>query len=162
MDVTGMMDDWGVGDAVSYGQGASYQGSCPTFPPPPPGYSTWNVDVNGQVPADVVARAKVLASDMTKPLGYTETIYSGGVSLILRVDPHTWTTDAKGNYVAGCFHGVSVYIPMPETASSSSGGSILPSNDTITTLFMLSLGLGAIVSAISIYEAFHRHARTHR
>lgn len=147
------MNDWGLGDSVNYGTGESYQASCPGFPPPPAGYVAWSENVNGAVPANVVARAKALSNDMTKSLGYTETIYSGGVPLLLRVDAHTWTTDASGNAVAGCFHGVDVWVPSPNGAQSPT-----PSQGFSTSgkLFALSLGLGVIVSALSIYEFVRR------
>src|SRR5580692_6632113 len=101
---------------VSYGTGASYQAQCPAFPPPPAGYVPWDVDVNGAIPADLVAHAKTLAFDMTKPLGYSDTVYSGGVPIIVRVDAHTWSTDASGQVIAGCFHGADLFVPALQAA----------------------------------------------
>lgn len=138
---------------VQYGSGASFQSQCPAFPPAPPGYDVWNEEENGPVPADVVAHAKSLAGDMTLPLGYSDTVYSGGVPLIVRVDPHTWTTDAQGNVVPGCYHGATVYVPLPGQPAQPSSGSSSPGPGT---LFTLSLILGTVVSGLSLYEWLHR------
>lgn len=160
------MNEWGIGQTttppgVQYGTGVNYQASCPAFPAAPPGYTAWATPVNGVIPPDIQARATTLANDMTKALGYTEMVYSGGVPLILRVDPHTWTTNASGEVIAGCLHGVGVYVPSaativppatPPTTSSGSG--------TTNTLLVASIGLGAIVSALSIYEFFRRSRHT--
>ncbi len=157
------MNEWGIGQTttppVQYGSGSTYQSQCPAFPAAPAGYVAWATSINGAIPADVQARATTIANDMTKSLGYTETIYSGGVPLLLRVDAHTWTTDAQGNVVAGCDHGVDVFVPSPtaivppstQPPSTSSSGSSLTN-----TLLVASIGLGAIVSALSIYEFLRR------
>ncbi|SRR5579883_2612092 len=138
---------------VQYGSGASFQSQCPAFPPPPPGYDVWNEEENGPVPAAVVAHAKSLAGDMSLPLGYSDTVYSGGVALIVRVDPHTWTTDAQGNVVPGCYHGATVYVPQPGQPATPSSGSSSPGPGT---LFTLSLALGTVVSALTLYEWLNR------
>jgi len=91
-----MMNEWGLASPdPTFGQGTTLQSACPAFPSAPEGYVVWNTNVNGAVPADVQARAVALTKDPAKTLGYTETIYSGGVPLLLRVDPHTWSTDAQ-------------------------------------------------------------------
>jgi hypothetical protein len=149
------MNEWGLAAPdPTYGTGASLQGTCPAFPPPPDGYAAWNTNVNGSVPANVVARAKALANDMSKALGYTETIYSGGVPLLLRVDAHTWSTDASGNPIAGCFHGVDVWVPTP--GSTPPAVSTSSSSSPNSTLWALSLGLGVIVSGVTIFEYLRR------
>lgn len=141
-----MTNEWGLRQAVQYGTGTSYQAACPAFPPAPAGYGFWNSNINGSIPSAVQARAITLSNDMTKPLGYTETIYSGGVPLLLRVDAHTWTTDSTGAEVGGCYHGCEVLIPTAGVSPPASG------QGTSNTLFALSIGLGAIVSVLSIYE----------
>lgn len=147
--------DWGLGQApVQYGTGASYQASCPPFPAPPAGYNAWSAYTNGPIPSDIQAKATALSNDMTKPLGYTETVYAGGVPLLLRVDPHTWTTDAQGNAVAGCLHGVGVYVPSP--SSLPPAGATQSGQTTSNTLLVISIGLGAVVSALSIIEYFRK------
>ena len=142
------MDDWGLG-APEYGIGDTYQAQCPGFPPAPVGYTSWNTAVNGSIPAPVQALATALANDMTKPLGYTQTIFSGGVPLIVRVDAHTWTTNTSGAEVGGCLHGADVFVPIigaqPVAPSSSS---------TSNTLLAVSILLGGVVSALSIVEYF--------
>jgi hypothetical protein len=144
------MDDWGLG-APEYGIGDSFQSSCPAFLPAPPGYTAWSAGTNGPIPADVQAAAVTLSKDMTKPLGYTQTIYSGGVPLILRVDAHTWTTDATtGAVVAGCYHAVDVWIPILGASQVAPP----PSSSTNNTLLTISILLGGVVSAFSIYEYF--------
>ncbi len=133
---------------VQYGQGQQFQNTCPPFPPAPPGYVVWNTTVNGPVPADVQQQANALAKDMTQQLGTQVTVYSSGVPVIVRVDPHPFTYDSQGNIVPGCYHGATVYAPIlggvtpPAPGSSSVGG----------TLFTLSLVLGVAVSAISLIE----------
>lgn len=147
------MDDWGLGaPPAQYGTGASFQSACPPFPAAPTGYVAWNVNVNGAIPSDVQARATALANDLTKPLGYSETIYSGGVPLILRVDAHSWTTDASGNVIAACTHGADVWIPSFGTTTPVPASSSSQSN----AFFIFSIGLGAVVSVLSIYEYFNR------
>ena len=147
-----MIDDWGLGaPPAQYGTGTSFQSACPPFPPGPTGYVAWSIPVNGPIPANIQARATALANDLTKPLGYSETIYSGGVPIIVRVDAHSWTTDATGNVVAACTHGADVWvpaigvtIPAPVPAQASSSNKFLA----------ISIGIGAIASALSIYEYF--------
>jgi hypothetical protein len=136
---------------VQYGQGQSFQNTCPPFPPPPDGYVVWNTTVNGPVPADVQQQASALAADMTKALGTTVTVYSSGVPVIVRVDPHPFSYDSAGNVVPGCYHGATVYVPavglgVTPPAPSSTGG----------TLFTISLILGAAASAIAIIEHVRR------
>jgi hypothetical protein len=141
------MNDWGLGASptVQYGTGASFQAQCPAFPPPPTGYTSWLVERDGPIPADIQAHATLLANDTTKPLGYTDTVYSGGVPLLLRVDAHTWTTDASGNAVAGCLHGCDVWIPSAAMQATAS-------NSGTNRLLTLSIILGGVVSIFSIYE----------
>jgi len=91
---------------------------------------------------------------MTKPLGYSETIYSGGVPIIVRVDAHTWTTDAGGNVIAACTHGADIWVPAIGVATPAPATSSQQS--TSNTLLVVSIGLGAIVSALSIWEFFRK------
>lgn len=136
---------------VQYGQGQQFQNTCPPFPPPPDGYVVWNTSINGPVPPDVQQQASALAADMTKALGTTATIYSSGIPVIVRVDPHPFSYDAAGNVVPGCYHGATVYLPAvglgvtPPTSSGAGG-----------TLFTISLILGAAASAIAIIEHVRR------
>jgi hypothetical protein len=149
------VDDWGLGQSpVQYGSGTSYQGSCPSFPAAPAGYVPWSVNLNGAIPAAVQARANALASDMTKALGYTETMYSGGVPLILRVDAHTWTTDSSGQVNPGCYHGVDVWVPAIGAAAPAPATQASTSNRFLA----ISIGIGAIASVLSIYEYFKNRA----
>jgi hypothetical protein len=145
-----MIDDWGLSGTPQYGAGDSFQATCPAFLPAPPGYTSWSAGTNGPIPADVQAAAVALSKDMTKPLGYTQTMYSGGVPLILRVDAHTWTTDASGAVVAGCYHAVDVWIPIMGAAPIAAPSSSSTSN----TLLAVSILLGGVVSALSIVEYF--------
>jgi len=145
-----LREEWGLAQTPSFGAGTQYQAACPPFPPAPAGYVAWNTGVNGAVPAEVVAAATALANDMTKPLGFTQTVYSGGVPLLLRVDPHTWTLDAQGNASPGCYHGVDVWIPAPTTAPPATAAAQSTSN----TLLVISIALGGVVSALSIIEYF--------
>jgi len=82
-----MMNEWGLASPdPTFGQGTTLQSACPAFPSAPEGYVVWNTNVNGAVPADVQARAVALTKDPAKTLGYTETIYSGGVPSAYMVD----------------------------------------------------------------------------
>ena len=153
--------EWGLAQAASptspaapqFGSGDSYQSACPPFPPPPAGYAAWNASVNGAVPANVQAAASALANDMSKPLGFTSTVYSGGVAILLRVEPHTWTTNAAGDVVAGCFHGCGAYLPQPGTSPTSPPAQ---AGMTGTGLLVASIGLGAVVSVLTIWDFFRR------
>jgi hypothetical protein len=98
---------------TAFGVGPQFAANCPPTPAPPTGYVVWQEHVHGPVPAAVALRAKAIAFDMSFALGYAENFPIAGVTLILRVDPHTWTTGAGGQIVAGCFHGVTVYVPAP-------------------------------------------------
>ena len=89
----------------------------------------WNTSINGPVPPDVQQQASALAADMTKALGTTATIYSSGIPVIVRVDPHPFSYDAAGNVVPGCYHGATVYLPavglgVTPPASSGAGGTL--------------------------------------
>ena len=148
-----MMNEWGLASPdPTFGQGTTLQSACPAFPSAPEGYVVWNTNVNGAVPADVQARAVALTKDPAKTLGYTETIYSGGVPLLLRVDPHTWSTDAQGGAIPGCFKGFDVWIPTP----GASPPTLATSSGPNPGLWALSLGLGVIVSGFTIYEFIRR------
>ena len=136
---------------VQYGTGPSFQSQCPVFPPPPAGYTAWDVDLNGPVPPEVQAHAVALSNDMTKPLGYTDTVYSGGVPLLVRVDAHPWTTDKSGNIVLGCFHGAEIWIP-----TSVAQATVQPPTQTGGGLLVASLVLGTIVSGLTIYDFVKR------
>jgi len=138
--------------ATQYGSGASFQAQCPAFPPAPNGYVAWDTNVNGPIPSDVQAHAKTLANDMSKPLGYSDTIYSSGVPIVVRVDAHTWTTDASGNVVEGCFHGADVFVPVPGSSPATPASSSSPS----ASLFSLALVLGAIASSLAIVDHVRR------
>jgi hypothetical protein len=136
---------------VQYGQGEQYAANCPPFPAPPTGYRVWNTQIDGPVPQSAVQDAQSLASNMQLPLGYADTIYVNGVPLIVRVDPHPWTTDAQGNVVPGCYHGATVYTPTSPgqgvtPPSSSSGGT--------SALFTASILLGATASVIALLDRF--------
>jgi hypothetical protein len=137
---------------ASYGTGASFQQQCPAFPPGPPGYIPWDTSRNGPIPAEIVAHAKTLADDMSKPLGYSDTVYSGGVPIIVRVDAHTWTTDASGNAVEGCFHGADVWVPSGGASPASSGSS----SSTGNTLLTASLLVGLVATGLGLLDRLTR------
>ena len=130
----------------TYGTGTPLQNACPPFPPAPLGYVAWDTNVNGAIPAAVQAAATALANDLTKPLGYTQTVYSGGVPLLVRVDAHTWTSDTAGNPVGGCFHGADVFVPTPTVITSQ------PSGENSNGLIIASIALGAVVSVLTIWD----------
>jgi hypothetical protein len=137
---------------VQFGQGPQFAANCPPFPPPPTGYRVWNEQIDGPVPPAAVQDAQALAYNMQLPLGYADTIYVNGIPLIVRVDPHTWTTDAQGNVIAGCYHGATVYTPTapgqgvtPPNASGGGGSS---------ALITASILLGATASAIALIDRF--------
>jgi hypothetical protein len=95
---------------VQYGVGPSFAAQCPPTPAPPTGYRVWTPH-DGPVPASVIEVAKRLAYDMSKPLGTSESVPIPGMTVIVRLDPHTWTTGPGGQHLAGCFHGATVYLP---------------------------------------------------
>lgn len=134
-----------------WGSGAQYQANCPAFLPAPPGHVAWDTNVNGPIPANVQQQATALANDLTKPLGYTSTVYVSGIPVLVRVDAHTWTTDSTGTTVAGCYHGADVWLPAVNVAAPSSSNAA-----TTNTLLLLSLGLGAAVSALTIWDFLRR------
>lgn len=139
-----------AGATSPWGSGSQAQALCPAFLPAPPGYVAWDTSVNGPIPANIQQQATALANDLTKPLGYTSTVYVSGIPVLVRVDAHTWTTDASGNEVSGCYHGADVWIPAVNVTPPS------PSNSTTNTLLVASLGLGAAVSALTIYDFLRR------
>lgn len=133
---------------VQYGQGESFAANCPPFPAPPVGYRVWNTQIDGPVPPSAVQDAQSLANNMQLPLGYADTIYVSGVPLIVRVDPHPWTTDAQGNVIPGCYHGATVYTP------TSPGQGVTPpsSSSSGSTLLTISVLLGGAVSAFALLD----------
>jgi len=135
---------------VQFGQGQSYAANCPPFPAPPAGYRVWNTQTDGPVPTAAVQDAQALAGNMQLPLGYADTIYVNGIPLIVRVDPHPWTTDAEGNVIPGCYHGATVYTP------TSPGQGVVPpsSGGGTSALLTASILLGATASGIALIDRF--------
>ncbi len=92
--------------------------TCPAASPPPPGYRLWNPSLDGTAPAAAVAVARALAYS-SAPYGTSQTVCVAGQPLLVRVDPHTASTDVAGNPIAGCFHGATVYRPTGALACAS-------------------------------------------
>jgi hypothetical protein len=92
-------------------------------------------------------RAQALIDDASLPLGTTESYPLPGVTAFLRLEPHVWSRNEKGELIQGCFRSVGIYLPddAPEGA-----GVYTPEKDkweraaTILTVASLVVGIGAV------------------
>lgn len=89
--------------------------SCPSNPPPPPGFRIWR----GPVPQPLVDWAISLRDRIsTFEYGTTFTLDYGGVTALARKDHHTYTYRG-GKLVTGlCIPGITLYSPIAAAAAS--------------------------------------------
>ena len=101
------------GEPVVFGE------SCPSNPPPPPGYVVWK----GPVPQELTQWAISLRDRISQfPYGQQWSMVWGGTSVLARKDFHTWTNrrnpDGTTSLVTDiCLAGITLYRP----SSPSSG-----------------------------------------
>lgn len=122
---------------TQFGVGPELSAQCPSVPPPD-GYRAW-IDADGPVPEGLAKRAAAFANDPTIPLGSTESYPLPGVTTLIRIEPHAWARDDKGNLVQGCFRAGAVFLPVGSsvTPPSSSGW-----DKAVTILTVASLAVG--------------------
>jgi len=137
-------------------------GACPPTPPPPDGYRVWDEKIDGTPPSAAVALATQLAFHSNQPYGFMETVCVGGEPLIVRVDPHTWSHDAQGNLITGCFHGATVYRPtskIPCAANTPTAPE--PASRTVRIIELMFLSSAVFTAAFTISKAYfdHKHSR---
>jgi len=82
--------------------------TCPSNPPPPPGYRVWR----GAVPTPLTQWAMGIRDHIAAPAyGTTWSMDYGGQTVIARKDHHEWTY-RNGQLVTGlCIPGVTLYQP---------------------------------------------------
>ncbi len=90
---------------------------CSGNPPPPAGMAYWGSTVT---PAQQLWAVHTLH---TYPTGTIVEDLVEGQPIAARVEWHTWTTDAEGNHISGCYKGVSL---MRYTAAAAHTGAHMP------------------------------------
>lgn len=98
---------------ILYGTGPTFKSQCPKSALPA-GWRYWSDTLDGTIPPEIVARAKVLSDDMGLPLGMTESYPLNGTTVLLVVEPHPWSRNSKGETIEGCFHAVGAFVPAHE------------------------------------------------
>jgi hypothetical protein len=137
-------------------------GACPPTPLPPAGYRVWDEKVDGMPPSVAVALANQLAFHSNQPYGFMETVCVNGEPLIVRVDPHTWSHDAQGNLITGCFHGATVYRPTSKIpCAAGTPTPELATSRTVRVIEFVFLGSAIFTAAFTISKAYfdHKHSR---
>jgi hypothetical protein len=141
---------------VQYGTGSQFAAQCPAPLAAPPGFRYWNVAIDGPIPPDILSYCTTAAANMSLPLGYqTSLAVAGKSAIIAQIEPHPWTHNAQGQVVQGCYHACGLYIstssPVVPPAAATGGNSVGG------ILFAVAMGMGAVVSAISIWDYIRRH-----
>jgi len=131
---------------AQFGAGPELSAQCPTVPAPD-GWQAWT-DAHGPVPEALDKRAAVFASDLSVPLGSTESYPLPGVTTLIRIEPRVWSRDAQGNLVQGCFRSVGIYLPSGDdvTPPEKDGSGW---NKAIAVLTVASLAVGTAATLYS-------------
>ena len=134
---------------MQFGAGAQLAAQC-TRLPAPDGWRPWT-DQDGPIPDALAQRALAIAADQTVSLGATESYPLPGVTVLLRVEPHTWNRDNTGNLIEGCFRAGAPYLPegTPSVAETVNAPAEDGWGKTVTVLTAVSLviGIGATLAA---------------
>jgi len=131
---------------VKFGAGPELAAQCPQMAPPD-GYRAW-IEADGPIPDELAKRAAVLGADVTLPLGAFESYPIPGITTLMRVEPHVWGRDDKGNLVQGCFRAVGIYVPALVAAGAGlnvPSSSRLETTIQVLTAASLVIGIGAAV-----------------
>ena len=126
---------------TQFGVGPELSAQCPSTPPPD-GWRAW-IDADGPVPDVLAKRAVAFAADPDIPLGSTESYPLPGVTTLIRVEPHAWGRDDKGNLIQGCFRAGMVFLPEGQSATPGKDGSGWDKAVAIGTVISLAVGTAA-------------------
>jgi len=124
---------------------------CPQLSAPS-GWRPW-ADADGPIPDELGKRSQALVDDQSIPLGTTESYPLPGVTTLIRLEPHMWARDDKGDLVQGCFRAAGVYLP--EQSPSAAGISAEPdtASKVIAGLTIASLGVGIVATVRSLRKS---------
>lgn len=134
---------------AQFGAGPELAAQCPRVPSPD-GWRPW-IDADGPVPDALAKRAQAIASDTSVLLGTTESYPLPGVTALLRVEPHVWGRNEKGDLVQGCFRAGAIFLPSGAPAVSAvtapqEGGA----SKLVAGLTVASLAVGIIATVASL------------
>jgi len=131
---------------AQFGAGPEFAAQCPSAPTPD-GWRAW-LDSDGPIPDALAKRAQALVDDQSIPLGSTESFPLPGVTTLLRLEPRTWSRNAQGALVQGCFRSIGIYLPGGAPAvAASSGPSTLDKVVGVLTAISLVAGIGASIAS---------------
>ena len=125
---------------MQFGIGPELAAQCQKAPIPS-GWRPWS-DADGPVPDALAKRATAFAADQSVPLGSTESYPLPGVTTLIRIEPHSWGRDEKGELVQGCFRAGAIFLPAPEVASPETG----KLDKIVGVLTAVSLAVGTAVT----------------
>ena len=129
---------------MQFGVGPELAAQCPQSPTPD-GWRAW-LESDGPIPDALAKRAAAVGADLSVPLGATESYPLPGVTVLMRVEPHTWGRDDKGNLTQGCFRAVGIYIPaIEEVRPPTEGRNKLDTTVGVLTAASLVIGIGASI-----------------
>lgn len=116
-----------LGEVAQFGAGSQLAAQCPVTPIPD-GWRNWT-DSDGPIPDALGKRALAVASDLSLPLGATESYPLPGVTTLIRVEPRVWGRDAAGNLVQGCWRVGEIFLP----SGAAAGAGITPPSESDRT-----------------------------
>jgi hypothetical protein len=133
---------------VQFGAGSELAAQCPIVPPPD-GWRSWT-DANGPLPEALAARAAAIASDVSLPLGVTESYPLPGVTTLIRLEPRVWGRDANGALVQGCFRAGGVYLPDAAPSERISAPETDGTSKAVGIFTVISLAVGTVATLASM------------
>lgn len=125
---------------MQFGIGPELAAQCQQAPIPS-GWKAWS-DADGPVPEALAKRATAFAADPTIPLGSTESYPLPGVTTLIRIEPHAWGRDEKGELVQGCFRAGAIFLPALEVSAPETG----KLDKIVGVLTAVSLAVGTAVT----------------
>lgn len=134
---------------VQFGAGSNLAAQCPQVPTPD-GWRPWVEGSDGAVPDALAKRAAAIASDASIPLGVTESYPLPGVTTLIRVEPHVWGRDERGDLVQGCFRAGAIFLP----SGAPAGAGVTPPEGgvgkTVAVLTAASLAVGIVATIAAL------------
>lgn len=100
------------------------------------------------MPDALAKRALAIASDLSVPLGATESYPLPGVTTLIRVEPRVWGRDEQGNLMQGCWRVGGIFLP---SGAAAGAGITPPERDgwsraaVVLTVVSLAVGTAATV-----------------
>jgi hypothetical protein len=135
---------------AEFGPGSQLAARC-SVAPIPDGWRPWT-DADGPIPDALTKRTQAIVTDVSVPLGATESYPLPGVTALIRVEPRVWGRDEKGLLIEGCFRSAGIFLP---SGAAAGAGITPPEKDGwsraagVLTVVSLAVGTAATLAAWS-------------